>query len=174
MRFRAEHVFDAAPAEVAALLVEPGFYETLALADVGPAEVLGHRAPGGGGEAHIVVRYEYTGGLDPLVRRLLGGARLTWTQELRLRPDPEPGGAHRAFAGTLEVHADANPRLLHGRADVALACDGAHATRRTVDGELVVSVPGLGGVAERRIVPGVVSRLDAEAHAAAARLRARG
>lgn len=119
------------------------------------------------------MRYEYTGSLDPLVRRLLGGARLTWTQELRLRPAGTGSGPHR-FSGSLDVHADANPRLLHGRAVVALGPDGPDGTLRVVDGELVVSLPGLGAMAERRIVPGVVTRLDAEAAELASRCGSAG
>jgi len=36
---------------------------------------------------------------------------------------------------------------------------------RRLDGELVVAVPGIGRMAERRIVPGVAARLDIEARA---------
>lgn len=172
MRFRAEHLFDAPPVEVAALLVDPSFYAGLELPDVGPAEVIARtgRTAGSVPDARsrddglaagtIVLRYEYTGGLDALARRLLGGTHLAWTQELALRRDP---GEEGSFTGVLEIHADANPRMLHGRADVRLARASGGGTRRLVDGELVVALPGLGAMAERRIVPGILQRLDVEA-----------
>lgn len=157
MRFRAEHEFDVPPGEVASALVDPAFYESLELPDVGPAELVSHRPPEGGAAAgSIVVRYEYTGSLDPLVQSVLRGARLTWTQELRLHREP-------ANRGELEIHADMSPSLLHARAEVRLDPAGGRGARRVIEGDFVVSLPGLGRIAERRIVPGVLHRLDVEA-----------
>lgn len=186
-------MFDASPSEVAAALVDPAFYEALELPDVGPAELVARHPPDGTatGDAPgaIVVRYEYTGDLDPLVRRLLRGARLTWTQELSLRrapasavaADPETAGpatppapvtssGAASFTGSLEIHAEVNPSLLRARAEVRLDPARGGGTRRAVDGDLVVSLPGLGRMAERRIVPGVLRRLDVEAEALGRRL----
>jgi hypothetical protein len=39
-----------------------------------------------------------------------------------------------------------------------------------LDGELVVAIPGVGRMAERRIVPGLLRRLDIEADAVDAEL----
>jgi Protein of unknown function (DUF2505) len=113
-------------------------------------------------ETVLRLRYDFVGHLDPLARRLLGGRRLTWLQELRL--DRATGGGRLTFA------AEADPRRLHGRADVVTEPDDA-GTRRTLDGELVVDVPIVGGNAERRIVPGLLRRLDIEAAALDQRLR---
>ena len=160
MRFTTAHHFDAPPDDVAALLVDPAFYESLELPDLGPPEVVDHRAPGPSGGALLVLRYEYTGSLDPLARRLLGGHRMLWTQELRL---------DSATSGVLSFRAEASPRLLHGRADLTLGPDGPGTVRR-MEGEIVVAVPGLGRMAERRVVAGVLRRLDVEAAALARRL----
>lgn len=114
------------------------------------------------GDVELVLRYEYTGHLDPVALRLLGGTRLTWSQELHL---------HRGSSGWLVFSAEANPALLHGRADFTLEGEGEGTVRR-LEGELVVAVPVVGGMAERRIVPGVLLRLDVEADAVRRRLDA--
>jgi len=48
----------------------------------------------------------------------------------------------------------------------------ATGTRRRIDGEFFVKVPLVGGTAERRIVPGIVTRMDVEAAALTAALNA--
>lgn len=158
MRFRAEHRFGAAPAAVAEALGDAEFYRHLALPDVGTPEVLpaDDAAP-----AALRLRYEFTGSLDPLARRLLGGRRLRWIQLVRV--DPASG------RGRLEFFAEAAPRRLHGAADFELRAEGA-GTIRHLEGSLTVSVPGLGRAAEARIVPGLLRRLDLEAAALADRL----
>ena len=141
------------------VLGDPTFHQTLLLPDLSTPEVLEHdRGPDG--SASVLLRYEYTGRLDPIARRLLGGDRPTWTQELRI-----DGTGH----GTLGFRAEANPGLLHGDATFTLLPDGA-ATLRRLGGEVVVALPGFGAMAERRIVPGVLARLDIEADAVNRRL----
>lgn len=155
MRFSAAHRFSASPETVAAVLRDPAFYERLELPDlrlVGAAR---------SGDTGVVLRYEFTGHLDPLAQRLLGGQRLTWTQDVTL---------DAAKGGTLAFRAEANPRMLHGEARFVLQAEGETATQRLLEGELVVAVPVVGSVAERRIVPGVLARLDAEADALERRL----
>jgi hypothetical protein len=58
---------------------------------------------------------------------------------------------------------------LHGAADFVLTAAAGGSVRR-LDGDLVVAVPGIGRMAERRIVPGVLHRLDVEAQAIEDRL----
>ncbi|HEY2564807.1 MAG TPA: hypothetical protein VGI44_13915, partial [Acidimicrobiales bacterium] len=82
--------------------------------------------------------------------------RLAWIQEVRVD--------RSAGSGALGFEAEKNPRQLHGAADFVLTPDGAGVIR-TIDGELVVAVPGIGHMADRRIVPGLVRRLDIEAQA---------
>ena len=186
MRFHAEHRFPGPPDAVARVLADTAFYESLELPDVTLLEVRRSDAPtvGDAPGAGVLVRYEFSGSLDAMVRRLLGGARLTWTQELRLGD---------ARTGLLTFAAEANPRLLHGSAafvleapderrpgdasppgrsgpSSAVSTGGEQATVRRLDGALTVAVPGIGGMAERRIVPGIVHRLDLEAEAVRQRL----
>jgi hypothetical protein len=183
VRFAAEHRFPGTPEEVCSVLADPDFHRglelpDLRLLDVHPANQPARDAaptgdPGAGDpgsdpagsdsrEVGLVLRYEYTGHLDPVALRLLGGTRLTWSQELRL---------HRGSSGWLVFSAEANPALLHGRADFTLERDGEGTVRR-LEGELVVAVPVVGGMAERRIVPGVLQRLDVEADAVRRRIGA--
>ncbi len=159
MRFHAEHSFPARGGAVADLLADPAFYLALTLPDLGQPELLG--ATDDGERAVIRLRYEFIGHLDPMAQRLIGPGRLAWVQEVRLdRP---------AASGTLEFEAERDPRRLHGSAQFVLETSGT-GTRRLLDGELVVAVPGIGRMAERKIVPGLLSRLDVEAAAAGSQL----
>jgi hypothetical protein len=159
MRFRAEHRFDAGVAPVLAVLVDPAFHRGLRLPDCELLDVV--EAATDGGEAVLRLRYEFVGHLDAVAHRLLGGRSLRWSQDLRL--DVVAG------TGRLTVAAEADPRRLHGEAAVTVRPrDGGSA--RTIDGELVVAAPLVGGMAERRIVPGLLRRLDIEAAAVDAHL----
>jgi Protein of unknown function (DUF2505) len=160
VRFHAEHRFEASGSAVATLLTDPTFYLELSLPDLSQPEVLEHRQDG----SHTVLglRYEFEGSLDPIAQRLLGSSRLAWIQEVRI--DPSAG------AGTLRFEAEKDPRRLHGAAEFVLVSTESGTDRR-LDGELVVAVPGIGRMAERRIVPGLLQRLDIEARAIDDQLR---
>lgn len=161
MRFEAEQRFPGvAPQAIAALLVDPEFEARVELPDLSLPEVVEHRVDGS--ETILRLRYQYVGELDPIAVRLLGGKKLTWVQELRL--DVESG------RGTLHFAAEADPKRLHGDAKVTIDGDASRARRR-FDGELVVKAPVVGGMAERRIVPGLLRRLDVEAEAVRAHLQ---
>jgi hypothetical protein len=161
MHFRAEHTFPAEPARVAALMVDPDFEGSVALPDLSPPTVLEHDTSG---TEHVLrLRYEYVGQLDPIARRLLGNRSLTLIQTVTL--DPATG------TGTLTLEAEADPRRLHGRAGITLTEHGG-STTRTLEGDFTVKVPVIGGTAERKLLPGVLSRFDVEAAALTARLRA--
>ena len=159
MHFAAEHRFATPVDAVIAGLTDPAFHRGLQLPDLKLLDVDAHPNQS---ETVLRLRYDFVGHLDPLARRFLGGRRLTWLQELRV--DRASG------AGRLTFAAEADPRRFHGRADVVIEPDDG-ATRRTLDGELVVEVPVVGGNAERRIVPGLLRRLDIEAAALDQRLR---
>jgi Protein of unknown function (DUF2505) len=158
VHFTAEHRFAAPVDAVIAGLTDPAFHRDLQLPDM---KLLDVDAQADQAETVLRLRYDFVGHLDPLARRLLGNRRLTWVQELRLGRDG---------AGRLTFEAEADPSRLHGRADVTLKPDDG-GTRRTVDGDLVVAVPVVGGSAERRIVPGLLRRLDIEADALDRRIR---
>ncbi|MGH9228519.1 MAG: DUF2505 domain-containing protein [Acidimicrobiales bacterium] len=159
MHFVAEHRFAAPVEAVIAGLTDPAFHRELQLPDLRLLDVDDRTNQT---ETVLRLRYDFVGHLDPFARRLLGGRRLTWLQQLRLD--------RASRAGQLTFEAEADPRRLHGRADIALVPDDG-GTRRTLDGELVVAVPVVGGSAERRIVPGLLRRLDIEAKALDQRLR---
>jgi Protein of unknown function (DUF2505) len=154
MRFQAEHWFNGSPGRVAALLTDPHFYETLVLPDVSQPEVM--ESSSDGQRSRLRLRYEFSGSLDPRARRLLGKDRLTWDQEVVVERATD--------SGELTFKAAADPKRLHGSAHFDLQAEGGRCVRRLA-GELVVSIPIIGRQAERRIVPGVLSRLDIEAEA---------
>lgn len=163
MRFHAEHRFEGPEHSVASLLADPGFYRGLHLPDVSQPEVLETRRDQN--TSVLRLRYKFVGSLDPIARRLLGSRQLTWMQEVRI--DASTG------SGTLGYEAEADPKRLHGEADFVLVADGGGTLRR-LDGELVVAVPGIGRLAERQIVPGILRRLDIEAQALNDQLREGG
>jgi hypothetical protein len=158
MRFAAEHRFAAPVDAVIAGLTDPEFHRGLQLPDL---KLLDVDVQPNQSETVLRLRYDFVGHLDPLARRLLGGRRLTWLQELHL---------DGSGTGRLTFAAEADPRRLHGRADVAIEPDDG-GTRRRLDGDLVVDVPVVGRNAERRIVPGLLSRLEIEAAALDRHLR---
>jgi hypothetical protein len=159
VRFHAEHSFPAPGDAVAELLADPAFYLALTLPDLDQPELL--EASDDGDAATIRLRYEFVGRLDPMAQRLIGAGRLAWIQEVRV--------VRSSASGLLRFEAERDPRRLHGTADFSLE-PSEEATVRRLDGELVVAIPGIGRMAERRIVPGLRRRLDIEAEAAAAQL----
>jgi hypothetical protein len=161
VRFHAEHRFSGPPDAVIGLLVDPEFHRELQLPDMSLPDVLDSNSEGD--VTSLRLRYHYTGQLDPIATRLLGNRTLTWLQELRM--DRSSG------AGRLTFAAEADPKRLHGSADIVIeAVEGA--SRRLVDGELTVAVLAVGGMAARRIIPGLLRRLDIEAQVLDQRLRA--
>jgi hypothetical protein len=162
VRFHAEHRFNGSVAAVAALLSEPAFYLDLVLPDLSQPELLDQRDDGDGTQLRL--RYEFVGSLDPIAQRLIGAGRLAWVQSVRI--DRSTG------AGALQFEAEKDPRRLHGKADFDITASDLGCVRR-LEGELIVAVPGVGRMAERRIVPGLLRRLDIEAEAVNARLRGR-
>jgi hypothetical protein len=160
VRFHAEHRFEASVGAVAALIADPAFYLGLALPDLTRPQLLEQRDAGS--DALVRLRYEFEGTLDPIAQRLVGSSRLAWIQEVHVD--------RSAGSGSLRFEAEKDPRRLHGAATFVLsAVEGA--TVRRLDGELVVAVPAIGRMAERRIVPGILQRLDVEARAIDDQLR---
>lgn len=160
MRFRAEHHFDGPVTRVLSVLSEPRFYLDLDLPDLSRPELLEERPDGDG--VVLRLRYEFVGSLDPIAQRLIGPGRLAWLQEVRVDPATR--------TGSLRFEAEKDPGRLHGDATCTFT-EAEGATTRLLQGELVVRVPAVGRMAERRIVPGILRRLDIEAEAANERLR---
>jgi Protein of unknown function (DUF2505) len=163
VRFEIEHDFPASRAEVADVLCDPAFHAQLDLPDMSRPEVLTSSADGT--TRVLRLRYEYTGQLDPIARKVVGGRKLTWIQELRLDTT--------TYAGTLSFSAEEEPGRLNGSAKVEIAALGDDRCRRHIAGDLHVRIPLVGGTAEKRIVPGLVRRLDVEAAALTTELATR-
>jgi Protein of unknown function (DUF2505) len=152
MRFQAEHRLNEPPGAVAALLTDPRFYETLVLPDLSEPKVL--ESSTDGQRSVLRLRYEFTGNIDGMARRLLGKDRLAWIQQVTVE--------HSTNSGDLSFNAEADPKRLYGSAHFELQADDGGCVRRLA-GELVVAVPLIGSRAEGKIVPGVLRRLDIEA-----------
>ena len=163
MHFEVEHHFSGSRDQVAAVLCDPAFQTQLDLPDMS-RPVVGESSDDG--KARLLrLRYEYVGQLDPIARKIIGNRKLTWIQELRLDA--------KTFTGTLTFSAEEDAARLNGEAKVVLTADGgAHSSRR-IAGDFHVRVPLIGGTAERRIVPGLIRRLDVEAAAVATELNSR-
>ncbi len=159
MRFRAEHSFRAETGAVLGVLCDSEFALQLTLPDLGQPQLL--ESTDDGVRALIRLRYEFVGQLDPMAQRLIGAGRLAWVQTTRVD--------RSAGAGTLDFTAERDPRRLHGSARFTVEPVGSGSVRR-LEGELVVAVPGIGRMAERKIVPGLLRRLDIEAAAVDASL----
>jgi hypothetical protein len=157
VRFDVEHEFAAPCAPVAALLCDAAFHRDLELPDLGRPEVLDDATEGP--VRRLRLRYEYTGTLDPVAQRIAGNQRIAWVQEIRLDTD--------RFTGTLTFTAERDAGIVQGGADVAITALDGDRSRRRISGDLRIRIPVLGGTAERRIVPGLVRRLDVEAAAVA-------
>lgn len=163
MRFSVEHQLPGSAPAVAAILCDPGFHTALDLPDVSRPEVLEHETTPAG--CRLRLRYTFIGHLDSFAKKLIGNRQLKWIQVFEV--DMATG------AGTLSFSAEADPNRLHGTAEIVCSDEGDGTTQR-MSGELKVSVPLIGGTAERKLVPGIVRRLDVMADALAATLKDRG
>jgi hypothetical protein len=163
MRFSVDHDFPAEPKAVMNVLCDPTFQQQLALPDLSLPTVVDVSTAAG--ERVLKLRYEFVGHLDPIARKVLGSRKLTWVQELRMDST--------SLEGALTFAAEADPNRMHGSARITLTGDG-NRTHRHMDGELIVRVPLIGGTAEKRIVPGLVRRLDVEAAALTKKLTTPG
>jgi hypothetical protein len=163
VHFAVEHDFPAPCARVAEVLCSPTFHAQLDLPDLSRPDVVAHSVDGT--TRSLRLRYEYIGQLDPIARKIVGGRRLTWVQELRLDT--------ATYTGTLSFSAEEDPHRLHGTAAVVLLpIESSGDARRRIDGDLHVNVPLVGGTLERRLAPGLVRRLDVEAAALSKELTA--
>ena len=119
---RPEHDFSGSCAQVADVLYDPEFHTHLDLPDLSRPRVVEHRVDGT--TRVLRLRYEYIGQLDPIARKIIGGRKVTWSQELRLDA--------ATYKGTLSFEADADPRRLNGLAQVVISArgDDGHSRRR--------------------------------------------
>ena len=164
MHFQVEHGFPAPRADVADVLCDPDFQTQLDLPDLSRPEVVASSIEGT--SRLLRLRYEYVGQVDGIARKIVGGRKLTWVQELRLDT--------ATYTGTLSFSAEEDPGRVNGSADVViLTVDGDATCTRRIAGDLHIRIPLVGGTAEKRVVPGLVRRLDVEAAALSKELAAR-
>lgn len=134
-------------------MTDPSFVTTLTeIPDVGSVAIIdqGNDA----GTSWISARLTYDGSLDPLVARVLGSDRPTWVQTYRMSTSTP--------SGHLEIQPDHHSNLLQCHTAIVFeATNGG--TNRTLQGQLVVRIPVLGGRAERSLMPAILARIDAEA-----------
>lgn len=148
MRFHHELRYDAAPADVYAMLTDPDF-------------------------RRAVCRAQHADGADVSVEAVDGGVSVTVDQR---RPTQGAPGFARAFVGdeirivqterwsdpaaaSLVVDTPGKPSRMEGR--IALAADGAGSVQ-TVDGDLRVTVPLLGPRLEGLVADVLAEALDIE------------
>jgi len=155
VHFTAENHFDGSPEAVAKVLSDPKSYLDVELPDLSAPTLV--KNTDDGTRSEILLRYEYVGHLDPIARRLLGGDELAWMQQVVVD--------RKKLDGSLEFGAEKDPKRLHGSATFVLEPDPGGGTVRRLEGDLVVDVIGVGHMAERHIVPGIVKRLDIETEA---------
>jgi len=153
-RLSVEHRFEAPLAAVEAALIDRAFYEQLRLPDVAAPEVVSSGVDGT--TTRLELRMEYTGQLDPVGQRVVGGRQIAWAQVIEIDTS-----AHR---GTLSVVLDGQRERVQCNAAMTFE-DHDDTTVRLLRGDLVIKVPLVGGLAERRVLPGVLRRLDLEADA---------
>jgi hypothetical protein len=164
VKFERDHDFPAPPDRVAALMCDPDFQTRLELPDLSLPTVVAHDVDG----THCLLRlrYQYTGQLDSLARRVIAGRQLTWVQELQLD--------HATGTGTLSFSADGDAGRVNGEASVTITSPVDGTSHRRIAGDFHIRIPVVGGTAERAIVPGIVRRLDVEAAALSHRVGAGG
>jgi len=143
-------------------MCDPEFQTHLELPDLSLPTVVTHDVDGT--ICLLRLRYEYTGQLDSMARRVIGGRTITWVQELRL--DRATG------TGTLSFSADDDGGRVNGEASVTITATDGDGSHRRIAGDFHIRIPVVGGTAERKIVPGLVRRLDVEAAALSDRLGA--
>ena len=164
MHFASDHDFDAPAARVGELMGDPEFQTHLELPDLSLPTVVTHEVDGA--QRLLRLRYQYTGQLDSLARRIVGDRQLTWVQELRL--DVARG------TGTLSFSAANDAGRVDGSAAVVITPTHDASAHRAIAGDFHIRIPLVGGTAEKKIVPGLVRRLDVEAAALSAALAAGG
>jgi hypothetical protein len=121
VHFEVEHDFPGPCARVADLLCDPAFHAQLDLPDLSRPEVVASSVDGT--TRLLRLRYEYIGQLDPIARKIVGGRKLTWIQELRLDT--------ATYTGALSFSAEEDAGRLNGAAQVAIvAVDGDQHSRR--------------------------------------------
>ena len=153
MNFHIEQQLNGSPDDVQSVLFDPEFVAARSnLPKLGDAELLESARDGAAG--HQRIRLHFTAPLSSAVTAVIDPSRLTWVDHATYDL-----AAHTAEHRIVPDHyAD---RLACGYRAVLSGVDGR--TQRTLDGEVKVRMPLVGGKVERAIVSGLEEHAAAEA-----------
>jgi hypothetical protein len=155
VRFETDQRFRAAPLAVLTIYTGPSFYDDLPeFSRVGRPELLGHERTGD--RVTMRVHYRFTADLPSAAHAVIDADKLTWVEETtydlaaltstsRLLPDHYPD----RLTASARSRFTADPRAEGGSV-------------RTINGDLKVRVPLVGGRVERAIVDGLQEHLRDE------------
>ena len=165
MDFELSQRIDAEAAAIASAFVDRDYYVELArLPKLGKPEVLALQHDGT--NAHLEVRYRFTGDLSAAARAVLDPAKLTWVEV-----SDHDLVAHR-ISFVLKPDNYADRFSCRGRSRLDPADEDAGVTVRRTQGQLKVRAPLVAGQVERAIVSGLSEHLEAEAQLLASWLAA--
>lgn len=155
MRFSLEQVFPGPVERVEAALLDPAFLERMAsLPKLGKPQLLDLQDDGT--TVRRKVRYAFAGDLSPAVTAVVDPAKLTWIEDATV-----DRSTHRTTFHILPDHY-ANRLRCTGTFRLDEVTGGV---RRSLDAELKVSFPLVGGKVERAIVSGLREHAALEADA---------
>lgn len=155
MQFRIRQNFEATPVEMMHVYSDPAFYPYLHnLPKIGAPEVLDRRDEGG--QVLMWVRYLFRGDLPAAARRVLDPSKLTWIEAARYD--------FESLTAWTQLLPDNYADKMTCSATVVFSSDPGPQRRstRTIDGELKVSMPLVGGKVEHAIVSGLREHMTDE------------
>lgn len=154
MRFRTELSYDAPPADVVAMLSDPAFREKVCAAQhVVSCDVAIEQQ--GAGFTVVLETEQDTAGLPSIAKKFAGA---TTTAVITERWKDGSGG-------TVEIKAPGKPTDVHGTVRLAEAGAG---TTQTVELDVKVKVPLIGGKLEQLLVDSIQAGYDVEQRVGAA------
>jgi len=163
VRLHLEHRIDAPVDVVERASLDPAFEERLKTLPNVAERTVTSREDQHDGRIHRVVRYRFTGPIPAPVIKAIGGSIISWEEIGDYDPDSH------------EWSFEIKPHILPGR----IRCNGRYAfeaegdaTLRTVDVDLKVSVPLVGGRVEKVIASGLRDNMNAEAELLASYVKA--
>ncbi len=155
MHFSTTNHFNGDTTQVIAALNDPAFYEWLDdLPDLATPEVVAHQS--GRKESSISVRYRYIGNVDGFVKRLIGNEPLSWVQHTTFDLSSE--------TAQFEIESEVASDLLRCNGTMELLTTEGGSVRN-LEADLDVRIPLISGKVAGKLIPGIISRIDAEAGA---------
>lgn len=155
MQFRIRQNFEASPLEMMQVYSDPEFYPYLHnLPKIGAPEVLDRRDEGG--QVLMWVRYLFKGDLPAAARRILDPSKLTWIEAARYD--------FESLTAWTQLLPDNYADKMTCSATVVFSTDPGpqRQSTRTIEGDLKVSMPLVGGKVEHAIVSGLREHMTDE------------